>query len=169
MKGRKSQRNNSENWLFPKSLPRLVISLLLRYDLLIQEIWISVMVQSQGEIAGNNPADPQQHKDPGDFQIPAITLSVPCTFGAQVSNTSGLVLLLPQGSLWSPKHRRRCPFPLPGVKELIQLGLGDLGNKADETATFARTFVLNPNHFPKCINMNYHEIVWGFICTVFQE
>lgn len=61
------------------------------------------------------------------------------------------------------------PFPLLDVKELIQLGLGDLGNEADETATFARTFVLNPNRFPKCINMNYQEIVSGFIYAVFQE
>lgn len=38
-------------------------------------------------------------------------------------------------------------------------GFEDLENEEDEITTFVRTFVLNPNHFPKCINMNYQEIV----------
>lgn len=32
---------------------------------------------------------------------------------------------------------------------------------------FVRTFVLNSNHFPCCIRMNYQET--GFIHIVFQE
>ena len=48
-------------------------------------------------------------------------------------------------------------------------GFGDLEKEKDEITTFERTFVLNPNHFPKCVNMKYEEIVWGFICVVFQE
>lgn len=67
------------------------------------------MVQLQGEIARNNTSDPQQYKDPADLQIPAITPSVPCTFGAQVSNSTRVTP--PTGLMWSPQALQKKSIP----------------------------------------------------------